>query len=355
VISSLRYLQTPNKSFKQIHLSLVLEAASLNVLASDNGIEVNLTLRSADLGIGVSVKLLALEEVEVDGETPGHDEESKGNDHGALGTDTVGDVSKDDGNDGTSGDGSDDEGGTALGVATETAQTDGEDDGEDAALEEHHNHEESETAPVGSSGAAGVDTDCSGQEDHDRCLVGQKNPARLETDVHKTSSRESTDGEEGLSNGIEVGTLLVSLGSVQVGVGLSKVVDKEGGDGALSTDVTELSGDTPEECVLLLEGLVDEAGSVGHHLGLVGHVGVGNLGNRGEPEDNSEKSNENGNAEVDPLHAGERLAILTDVLEDDERGQNRGDDGTDGLERLGELETELSPLGRTAHSNVGVR
>jgi hypothetical protein len=45
----------------------------------------------------------------------------------------------------------------------------------------------------------------------------------------------------------------------------------------LTSNVRELSSGTPEESVLLAERLVDEAGSSGGHLGLVGHVGVSDL------------------------------------------------------------------------------
>jgi hypothetical protein len=48
------------------------------------------------------------------------------------------------------------------------------------------------------------------------------------------------------------------------------------------------------------------------------------------------------------LHAFERLPVLANVLENDKRCQHGGDDGADGLERLGKLETKLRVLRRTA-------
>jgi hypothetical protein len=45
----------------------------------------------------------------------------------------------------------------------------------------------------------------------------------------------------------------------------------------LTSDVGELSSGTPEKSVLLAERLVDETGSSGGHLGLVGHIGIGDL------------------------------------------------------------------------------
>ena len=75
---------------------------------------------------------------------------------------------------------------------------------------------------------------------------------------------------------------------------------------------------------------------------------------RSEVEDDSQNTDEDGDTEVDPLDGRERLAILTDVLEDDKGSKDGSDDGTNSLERLRKFETELSPLGRTADSNVGV-
>jgi hypothetical protein len=41
-------------------------------------------------------------------------------------------------------------------VATETTESKGEDDGEDARLEEEYNHQHAKTSPVGTSGASSV-------------------------------------------------------------------------------------------------------------------------------------------------------------------------------------------------------
>lgn len=160
--------------------------------------------------------------------------------------------------------------------------TQSEDDGEDTRLEEEHNHEESKTTPVSGGSASSVHTDGGSEEDHDQSLVGEENHAGLDAKVHETSSAEATDGEESLSNGVVVGTLVVSLGDGELGVGLGEEVDEEGCDTDLSTNVAELSGNTPEEGVLLAERLVDVSGSRGHHLSLVGHVGVSDLRNAGE-------------------------------------------------------------------------
>jgi hypothetical protein len=81
--------------------------------------------------LSVRVKLLSLGgEVEVDGVRPGESEEDERNAHGVPGADLVGHVAENDGDDSTTADGGDEEGGTALGVATETAKGESEDDWE---------------------------------------------------------------------------------------------------------------------------------------------------------------------------------------------------------------------------------
>lgn len=128
------------------------------------------------------------------------------------GTNVIGNVSENDGDDGTTADGGDEERSTALGVATETTEGKGEDDGEDAGLEEEHNHQHGETTPVRSVGATSVGTDSRSDEDHDHGLEDQEDDTGLSANVHESSSGETTNGEESLGDGVEVGTLDVSLG-----------------------------------------------------------------------------------------------------------------------------------------------
>lgn len=122
----------------------------------------------------------------------------------------------------------------------------------------------------------------------------------------------------------------------------------------LTSDVRELSSGTPEESVLLAEGLVDVTSSSGGHLSLVGHVGVGNLRNGSEVEDNGEDTDEASNTKVDPLNSLERLAVGTNILEDDLSSEDGSNDRADSLNGLRQLKTELGVLGRTANSNVRV-
>lgn len=69
---------------------------------------------------------------------------------------------------------------------------------------------------------------------------------------------------------------------------------------------------------------------------------------RSEEEDNGKSEYKAGNAEVHPLHALQRVVV--DVFEEDERGEHGCDYTADSLEGLGEVETKLHPLWRTAGS-----
>lgn len=127
--------------------------------ASKLAVGVDDALGSTNVGLVVRVQLLALDEVEVDGECPRNDEEGEGYDHSMSSADAVSDVAEDGRDNGTARDGSNEEGSTTLRVATKTTEGEGEDGGEDARLEEEDEHEHAETAPVGVCGAAGVDRD----------------------------------------------------------------------------------------------------------------------------------------------------------------------------------------------------
>jgi hypothetical protein len=113
----------------------VLKVSGLNILVGNNGVEVNgALLRGTDLGVGVGIELLGLVHVEVDRVGPGDDEEGQGDDHGALSADAVCNVAKNNGDNGTAGDRSDQERCTTLGVATQASKRQSEDDGEDTRL-----------------------------------------------------------------------------------------------------------------------------------------------------------------------------------------------------------------------------
>ena len=192
-------------------LDLGLKHACLDVLVSKHRVVVNSTLGGTDMAFAVSIELTTLGKVKVDGVRPGNREEDERDAHSLPGTDVVSNVAENDGTDGTTANGGDEERSTTLGVATETTESKGEDDGEDARLKEEHNHQHAETSPVGTSGASSVGTDGSGDEDHDQGLESEEDVTGLTTVVHEASCGETSDGEESLGNGVEVGSLVVTL------------------------------------------------------------------------------------------------------------------------------------------------
>ena len=112
-----------------------------------------------------------------------------------------------------------------------------------------------------------------------------------------------------------------------------------GGNPDLCADIAKLSGHAEEELVLVTHGLVDVASETGALFGLEGHVGICDFGDWGKEENNGEGEDEGGDAEVGPLHVGEVVGV--GGLEEDPGCQKWGHDRADGLERLGELETEF--------------
>jgi len=105
--------------------------STLKVLLSNNrrtandlavGVWLAVSILGANVGSGVGIEFLGLEEVEVDGERPGDDEEGERDDHGDAGAGPVGDVAEDGWDDGATADGGHEEGSTTFGVATETTQ-----------------------------------------------------------------------------------------------------------------------------------------------------------------------------------------------------------------------------------------
>ena len=202
-------------------------------------------------------------------------------------------------------------------------------------------------------------------------MESEKDVTGLAAIVHESSCGETSDGEKSLGDGVEVGSLVVTLSDRKIGACLRKVVDEVRSDTNLTSDVGELSSGTPEESVLLAEGLVNVTGSRGSHLSLVGHVGVGNLRDRSleksvmyhmkfvqghsyEVEDDSQDTDEGSNTKVNPLDGLKRLSISTNVLEDDLGSEDGSNDGANSLNGLGQLKTELGVLGRTADGDVWV-
>jgi hypothetical protein len=104
---------------------VLLSVHGLDVFRCEDGVIVNGTFLLADVRLGVRIELLRLGgEVEVDRIRPGECKEDEGNAHGVPGADLVGNVSENDWDDCTTTDGGNEEGSTALGMATETTHWD---------------------------------------------------------------------------------------------------------------------------------------------------------------------------------------------------------------------------------------
>jgi hypothetical protein len=209
---------------------------------SDTGVKISNGVNTDVAGI-ICVQFLGLEEIEVDGETPSNDEECKGNYQGLASSDVVSNISENGWDNSATTNGSDEEGSSALSVATETTEGEGEDCWEDARLEEEHEHEHGKATPVGFSLPTSVCANGGGNEHHDEGLIGEKDVAWL-SDVHQSSGGETANGEQALSNGVVIGALFLSNEGGKIGTGLFVEVDKVTRNGNLCTDIGELSSNT---------------------------------------------------------------------------------------------------------------
>ena len=126
-----------------------------------------------------------------------------------------------------------------------------------------------------------------------------------------------------------------------------------GCDADLGAYVAELRCYAEEEFVLPAHGFIHKSRETGALLGLEGHVCVCDFGDGREEKDNGQKENEGCDAEVGPLHADQLGGVC--FLEEDTGGEEGGHYGADGLEGLGELETELGEAWGTAGCDERVR
>src|SRR4051812_38539354 len=126
----------------------VLLSAHARRNASQPRVRIESILLKPDLGLTIGVELLALARIEVDGKTPGNDEESQGYDHGLLGAGPIGNVSQDGRDNCSTAYGCDQVGSAALGVTAEAAQGERENGREDAGFEKQDDHEHGQAAPV---------------------------------------------------------------------------------------------------------------------------------------------------------------------------------------------------------------
>lgn len=97
--------------------------------------------------------------------------------------------------------------------------------------------------------ACGWDGRC--DEDDAARQEGEEDVSRLHP-LHHQRGDETSHSEQRLRNSKKVGT----IGSRKARLDLCNVVDEESSDGDLRSYVAELRRYTPEECVLVAEGLV---------------------------------------------------------------------------------------------------
>lgn len=132
----------------------------------DTGIAIR--IQNSDLALEVSIQLLRLEQVQIQRETPRDHKPDEGNTHSNLGIPMICHDAKNRWEDRASRDTADNEGRAALGVATETAQGEGEDCGEDAGFEEEDEGESGDASvALGDHGADDEDDDHGHEEPED--------------------------------------------------------------------------------------------------------------------------------------------------------------------------------------------
>lgn len=137
----------------------------------------------------------------------------------------------------------DEDASTAAGVAAEVGGT----DGEDAGVHGCHEEEDDDDA-CNTGGAMGIGNVC-GEGNADGG-VDHEDEVRLE-EVGDTCSDEAADGEGDEAVGEQAGTFFGGKGG-----SFGRVVDEEGSDGDLGTDVGELCNETTHHVVLLPQGLL---------------------------------------------------------------------------------------------------
>ena len=293
----------------------------------------------ANRSLTETIQLLCAEGVQVDGESKSDEESGERNAHGEMIACMIGGKSRQRRKERTTADGRDDPGRAALGVAAQTTDGERKDGGEDGGFEEEHNGEHGDTGLA-------LGTHCGRDENHDHSHEEHEDPAGLH-EHHGAGRGESTDCEQTLANRITIGCSRVADACT-----LHGVFDKLGSNTDLSADIAELGGDTEEELVLLAHGLVNVPGETRTLFGLESHVGIGDLGNRRKEEDHGQEKDKGGDAKVRPLNVGKIFRVS--VSEEDSRRQKGRHDRADGLEGLGELQTELGQSWGTTCGDEGI-
>lgn len=235
-----------------------------------------------DLGSGKGIGRITVPRVEVDGNGVRNcgEHKSQRHHHADLGAVHISHRASQGRDDGAAKDTTNDQSGTALRVATQSAHAQGDDGGEADGLEEEDDEEHG-------NGSVSSHKDGRDQEDADRGQVGAKDKARLE-EVHKENTGKAPHGKRGLSTCEELG----ANGRVGPGTSLDSIVDEKRGDGDLGASVAELGKGGVEKTVLLPKRLISFT-CVGL-LGLASHICVGDLGDVTEEEDDGKREDKAG-------------------------------------------------------------
>lgn len=217
----------------------------------------------------------------------------------------------------------------------EVSGTHGEDGGVHGSHEEEDGNEDTDTGNTpGSSTDVGSKSDGTARVDNHDELGAE--------DDSKTSSDEPTDSEGDESIAQHVATL--GSGDVTVLVG---VVDEEGSNGDLGTDVAELSTEGEPHVPLLPDGALSDVASL-----VILENSLADLRELGEEEENTDGGTSTGDSEVDILDVGEVVLVLAG---EEELGGDEGtDEGSDTVPGLAELETSGGRLGSADDDSVRV-
>lgn len=184
----------------------------------------------------------------------------------------------------------------------------------------------------GTVALSGADDSIQGDGDS---TINHKKKVSLE-DCGQTCRYESTDSEGDQGVREEVGSLSGSESTV-----LSGVVDKEGGNGDLSTNIAELSNEAEDHVELLVEwslaDLVSELiSSEVLDSGGVEHL-LRDFWQLGNEEQDGDGNTGTGNGEVDELDIDQVVGVLAG---EEELGCDQGaDEGCNTIPRLAELES----------------
>lgn len=209
---------------------------------------------------------------------------------------------------------------SAASVSAKVGSTEGEDGGVHGSLKEEDGNQNTDGSGTGTSAAVGSESDGAARvDDHDELGAEEDSQA---------SSDESTDceGDESVAEHV------AGRGSRDTTV-LVGVVDEEGGDGNLGTDVAELSNEGEPHVVLLPDGTLVAVSS------LILDDSFGDLGELGEEEENSNSGTSAGDSEVDKLDVGK--AVLVRAREEELGGDQGADERSNTVPRLAELQTSV--------------